>query len=949
VFDCAVRIGEIRAEIHSPALIKGDTMRPSRREFVTWASASGIALSLSRLEAAAADSFAAHEILPGRQNWNPAANGVGRVDGVPKVTGAKLYASDFRAADLPGWPPQTSHALLIRAPDATHVYLGMDLARLSGALKPSVVVTAADLDKIGTRVPAFYAGALFCPLGQTPLYLGQPVALLIFEQFDTFDRARLALRDGTFVKFGEETGAVELPNYAAYRFTRVAGATSEAPDVYSPIQAGWVSPGRIQNSLLPVWSPLAQDAQAPYGKAAIYGDKIRAELTKHDPSLLVLDREFITQSVDPMFLEPECGLAWYGKANGQLELVLGVQSPYEATESVAFLVDEAHAPFKPTRINTQFAYVGGGFGGRDHTPFVLYVALAAMFFPDRPVRLAHDRYQQFQGGIKRHAIKMQSRIGVDRATGKIQSFAADHILDGGGLANFSANVAVVAATAAIGIYDIPKVDVTTVAMHTRGVTAGSMRGYGTLQTMTALEVLIDEAAAALPFDAITFRRRNALKPNGRTMTGNPYSVSVRATEILDKLERHPIWQHRAQEKQRAPDGMLVGTGVACVTKDYGTGADCSLGRVEMDPVGRIAIFCDHVEMGNGIGTALANRVATHLGGIADEVAVAQVDAFEVLALITSGDSYTMDQKTQDEAARDTRWVPAISSATTASIGAHVGTHAAAEAARVIFRFGLWPAALALWRIAPTDPRTKDWAKAKWIEGQLILPGFPPLALPALAATAHARNLVTGAVAHSFSRWAWSHARFAVLDEPWNADIDALAVRKGAGAFERIARTRVKFPPTDNNRIGTTYSSMCGTLVRIEIARATGALRIAKAYSVFECGQALVPEVVLGQAQGGFAMGVGYALLETLPPFERGPGDGTWNLGRYLVARGSDLPLRDLHIEVLPPLTPDEPPKGMAEVVMIPIVPALLNAIFDATGHRFQTLPVTPTMLKGALA
>jgi CO/xanthine dehydrogenase Mo-binding subunit len=72
---------------------------------------------------------------------------------------------------------------------------------------------------------------------------------------------------------------------------------------------------------------------------------------------------------------------------------------------------------------------------------------------------------------------------------------ADHVLDGGGLANFSASVATVSATAAIGIYDVPKVDVTTVAEHTRGVTAGSMRGYGTLQTVTALETLIDEAAA----------------------------------------------------------------------------------------------------------------------------------------------------------------------------------------------------------------------------------------------------------------------------------------------------------------------------------------------------------------------------------------------------------------------------------------------------------------------
>ena len=35
--------------------------------------------------------------------------------------------------------------------------------------------------------------------------------------------------------------------------------------------------------------------------------------------------------------------------------------------------------------------------------------------------------------------------------------------------------------------------------------------------------------------------------------------------------------------------------------------------------------------------------------------------------------------------------------------------------------------------------------------------------------------------------------------------------------------------------------------------------------------------------------------------------------------------------------------------MIPVVPALLNAIHDATGHRFQSLPVTQSMLQGVLA
>jgi CO/xanthine dehydrogenase Mo-binding subunit len=477
-----------------------------------------------------------------------------------------------------------------------------------------------------------------------------------------------------------------------------------------------------------------------------------------------------------------------------------------------------------------------------------------------------------------------------------------------------------------------------------------MRGYGTLQTMTALEVLIDEAAAALPLDPIEFRRRNALKAGGKTMTGSTYSVSVRAPEILDKIEKHPIWQQRIQEKARGQQGgIVVGTGVACATKNYGSGADCSLSTVEIDAQGRIAIHGDHVDMGNGIGTALANRVAAHLGGVADEVTVHDVDTYGPLALVTSGNSRTMNQATQDAVAKNPRWVPAISTATFASNGAHVGTQAAAEAARVIFRFGLWPAALDLWGIAPTNPTAKQWEAARWKDGHLQMPGLAPLSLPSIAAKAHARNEVTGAMAHAFSRWGWSRATFPVAGQTWTADIDALAVRKGGGKYARLDRSSVKFPPTENNRFGTVYGAMCATLVRVEIERATGVLRIAKAYSVLECGKALVPEIVLGQAQGGFAMGVGYTLLESLPPYEDGPGNGQWNLGQYLIARGSDLPLRDLEIEVLPPVTPDEPPKGIAEVVMIPVVPALLNAIHDATGRRFQSLPVTQTMLKGALA
>src|SRR5258708_36208991 len=143
-------------------------MRISRREFVKSTTASGIALNMSRLAIAEEPEFAPRETLPGRQSWNRTATGVGRIDGVAKVTGAKLYASDFRAADLPNWPQATSHAMLIRAADATHVYAGLDLSHLSGALKHAVVVTAADLARTGLRVPDCYAGHHLCTDTKTP-------------------------------------------------------------------------------------------------------------------------------------------------------------------------------------------------------------------------------------------------------------------------------------------------------------------------------------------------------------------------------------------------------------------------------------------------------------------------------------------------------------------------------------------------------------------------------------------------------------------------------------------------------------------------------------------------------------------------------------------------------------------------------------------------------------
>src|SRR6202012_831164 len=157
-------------------------------------------------------------------------------------------------------------------------------------------------------------------------------------------------------------------------------------------------------------------------------------------------------------------------------------------------------------------------------------------------------YEQFQTALKRHAFRMNYRIAVDRKTGLLQSFKAEMEADGGGRCNFSPSVAMVGATAAQSIYSFPKNDLAAVAIASRAIDAGSARGYGTLQSMAATEMMIDEIAAQLGVDPIDFRLKNALRSSMKNSQGAVPAGAIRVNEVLQKAQVHPLWVNRAKKK-----------------------------------------------------------------------------------------------------------------------------------------------------------------------------------------------------------------------------------------------------------------------------------------------------------------------------------------------------------------------------------------------------------------
>ena len=138
--------------------------------------------------------------------------------------------------------------------------------------------------------------------------------------------------------------------------------------------------------------------------------------------------------------------------------------------------------------------------------------------------------------------------------------------------------------------------------------------------------------------------------------------------------------------------------------------------------------------------------------------------------------------------------------------------------------------------------------------------------------------------------------------------------------------------------GTPYMAyhFAAQVAEVEVDMRTGSVQVIGFWAVHDPGKVIFPQGAYGQLYGGITQGLGYALMEQIT-YVDGYLQET-NFDTYLIPTAVDVPeIRGQFVEAAFSKGPYGA-KNIAEPAMVPTAPAILNAIYHATGQRVRELP-----------
>jgi 4-hydroxybenzoyl-CoA reductase alpha subunit len=522
---------------------------------------------------------------------------------------------------------------------------------------------------------------------------------------------------------------------------------------------------------------------------------------------------------------------------------------------------------------------GGGFGGKSD-PFNHEIAAAKMsMLTGRPVKIALTREEVFWCHRGRHPVLMRSKIGVTK-TGRITALDFQSYLDGGAYGSYGTASTFYTGALQTVTYAVENYHFRGARFFTCKAPCGPKRGHGTVQPRFALETQLDKIACDLGLDPAEMRKQN-LAPR-ESLTANFLRIgSMGLGPCIDKVVEGSGWKQRRGTKEVTKDGRIRGLGLACSSYLSGAGLPIYWNGL---PHSGVQLKLDR----SGLVTVFCG--STDIGQGSDSVLswivgeVLGVDPLGIRVVTSDTDLTPVD-------------LGSYSSRVTVMTG-----NAAMQAAE----------------------RARDYVARGAAEH---------LGVPA-------------------NRLVFADARVFDSENPDKGISFQEAVIAAEARFGTIGTVGSYTPPKSPAKfrgggVGPSPSySYSACVVEVEVDPLTGIYRVPKVWMAHDIGRALNAAVAMGQIEGSVYMGLGEAMMEEMAYRDRShKGHRVFvhkipSLLEYKSPSTMEMPEVVTYVVEDPDKNGPFGAKEVGQGPLLPIMPAVANAVFDAVSVRVDENPIT---------
>ena len=315
---------------------------------------------------------------------------------------------------------------------------------------------------------------------------------------------------------------------------------------------------------------------------------------------VIVERTYNTSFVHQSYIEPQSITVAPDPLGEHLTVWASSQGMFAVRSDVS---EALNLPERQVRVES--VPIGGAFGGK--FGLIEPLAAAAAYRAGRPVRLVYTRAEDLLAGNPAPRSSIALKMGAKR-DGTLVAMEAKVIFDTGA---YPGSAVVLGGLLLGSTYRCPNLDFHCYEVLTNKVSVGAYRAPGAPQACFALESAVDELCQQLGMDPAQFRLQNALREGDPTLDHRQWP-RIGLIECLQKVQEHPLWAQRAQQKA-APAGLQgwkVGVGMAVGGWPGGTEPAAAACRLEKD--GTITVVVGTVDL-TGSDTSLSLIAAEGLG------------------------------------------------------------------------------------------------------------------------------------------------------------------------------------------------------------------------------------------------------------------------------------------------------------------------------------------------